>query len=108
MNIKNNLMFLFRFLFSRSKLKELAVAEDFSDYKKLLQTSVRISRYVTHFEMKEVLNRKIYFAYVQFVNRPKAFDDSTQLAEVDRLHIDLYKQSPHSLFKAMASRREYR
>lgn len=38
--------------------------------------------------------KKLYFAYVTFVDRPDAFDNADQLNEADRLHTKLFDQNP--------------
>lgn len=79
----------------RKKTEEIEKAIDVSKYLKLLRISVQVTRYINHFEMKQLFWR-VYFVYYHFVSEPKVFDDMQKLSEVDRLSTQLYESSPYS------------
>lgn len=82
MKIENSLIY-------SEKVATLKNATDFSDYIKLLKSSMPIMRYLNNLDLKEHY-RGVYFAFFEFVNSPSAFD--SQLEEVDQLHMNFYSE----------------
>lgn len=68
----------------REKVERLADKKDFTDYISLLKSIVNLATQGPKHTNWEV--SKIYCAYFSFVDRPKAFENITQLKEADRLH----------------------
>lgn len=71
-----------------AKVKVLPDASDFRDYIKLLKVYTKTAALNPSFRLESDKNR-ILFEYFTFVDRVNAFDNVTQLIEVDRLHAEL-------------------
>lgn len=78
-------------------MKRLTDAKDFSDYIELLRKSVKLVPYYYIPTRLDVTMASLYHAYFTFAHRPGIFDDSRQLAEVDRLHSELVDMMALSL-----------
>lgn len=77
----------------RKRIWLLSNDKTFSGYERLLKTLVPIARFTSNTYMQMALEH-LYLAYFQFVNRPRSFDDTKLLVEVDRLHTELFEQFP--------------
>lgn len=90
------------------KIDNLANLTDFGEYINLLKLGLNLIRYQPSSELQKTL-QKLYFAYFTFVDRPSLFDDSKQLNEVDRLHIEFYESFPfYFVYGGDPDREQYR
>lgn len=80
-------------------------ATDFGDYIDLLKTITKLTPNPNSINLD-----KVYFVFFEFVDRPKLFDNATELKEVYKLHNELCDQhlSRFSVNSNLADTSEYK